>query len=117
MILNYSYFEKLKRVICHEQKASPRIRFHQTNHLCKSKKNSGPRIEPCGSPVLTFPIQVFAPSEQPSGTYLIGRSNKSPENLKDLNSNIKPGNQILSNASDISNIEYDREWFYYTFIT
>ena len=34
-MLDYSYFEQLKREMCHQQKASLWMRFHQSNHLCK----------------------------------------------------------------------------------
>ena len=34
-VLNHSYIEQLKRVMCHQQKSSRKIRFYQTNYLCK----------------------------------------------------------------------------------
>ena len=61
----------MKRVMCHQQKTSPRMRFYQTNHLCKLGKKSDLRIEHCGTPALIFLIQMCSYSEQLSETYLI----------------------------------------------
>ena len=69
------------------------------------RKNSGPRIEPCGTPVLIFSYPDVYPFRTTlwnfDGKFLIS-CNKSPEIPNDLILNIKPGNQVLSNALDIS---------------
>ena len=74
--------------------------------LMQIRKNSGPRIEPCSTPALIFSHSDVFPlratlSNLFDRKFLIS-SNKSPVIPKDLILNIKPGNQILSNALDIS---------------
>ena len=66
------------------------MRFHQSNHLCKSGKTV----------ILVCPFRTTL-SNLFDRKFLIS-SNKSPEIPKDLILNIKPGNQILSNALDTS---------------
>ena len=73
-MLNYSYFEQLKRVMCHQQKASLWMGFHQSNHLCKSGETAVLELSPVVLQHYFFPIQMFAHSEQLSETYLIESS-------------------------------------------
>ena len=90
------------RVMSHQHKASPRFRFHQTNHLCKVGKIPVVELSPVAFQHYFF-HSVFCPIRTIlwnlfDRKFLIN-SNKSPE--IDLNLNIKPGIQILSNALDI----------------
>ena len=92
------------RVMSHQHKASPRIRFHQTNHLCKVGKIPVVELSPVTFQHYFF-YSVFCPIRTIlwnlfDGKFLIN-SNKSPEIVNDSNLNIKPGIQILSNALDI----------------
>ena len=71
VILDYSCFG-LKRVMCHQQKALPMMRFRQTNHLCRLEKTVVLEMSPVALQI--FPIQILAHSKQLSETYLIERS-------------------------------------------
>ena len=74
MMLNYFYFEQRKRVICHQQKASLWLRFHQSNHLCKLGKTMALVLSLVVLQHYFFPIQMFAHLEQLTETYLIESS-------------------------------------------
>ena len=79
--------------MCQQQKASPKMRFHQTNHLYKLEKKSRPRTKLCDTPILIFYHLDVCPSRTVlwnvfDRKLLIG-SNKSAEIQRDLNLNIK----------------------------
>ena len=61
--------------MCHQQKASPRIRLNQTNHLCKFGKTAILELSPAAlQHYFFFPFKMFSQSEQFSETYLIESS-------------------------------------------
>ena len=92
--------------MCHQQKALLWMSFHQSNHLCKLGKTAALELSHGGTPALISPHSDYCQFRTTlwnlfDRKFLIS-SNKSPEIPKDLILNIESGNQILSNALDIS---------------